>query len=537
MMREEIKKLLNLSVKILLEKENKELETFPEIKVEICSEKNYGDYMSNVGFILSTFFKEPALKIAEKLTQILNNTPKAKKLFEKIKVASPGFINFFLSKKICQYYLGKILKEKESFTRINLGKGQKVQVEFISANPTGPLHIGNGRGAFFGDCLANVLEKSGFVVEREYFINDGQFNSQIQNLGRTALGKDKAYLTDYLKNKIKKLFPKLKKIKSEKEAGYLVAREILKDIKKFVEKKLKIKFNSWISEQELFEKKEIEKVYHFLEEKGLVYEKEGAKWLKISQFGAPKDEVIIRKTGEPSYFLSDIAYHKNKFDRGFKKIINIWGADHQGHIPKIRAITKIFDYKGSLEILISQIVTLKGGKKLSKRKGEIITLEELIDTVGLDVARFFYLTKSLDSPMEFDLELAKEKSQQNPLFYIQYAFARICSIFKKGKVEEEKIRVKKKELNLLSHPLEIELIKELIRFPEILEDCAKDYQLQRIPSYALSLARAFHDFYENCQILREKERLKKARLALILATKIILKETLFLMGISAPEKM
>lgn len=537
MVRKKIKKLINFSLKLFLEKKRKKLKKIPEIQVSVCAERKYGDYMSNVAFVLAKVLKIPPLKLAQKINEILSEISQKEKIFEKIEVVSPGFINFFLSKIALQNYLWQILKKKKGFLKIDFGKGKRVQVEFISANPTGPLHIGNGRGAFFGDCLARVLERAGFKVEREYFINDGKFNSQIQSLGKTVLGKDKAYLTDYLQSKIKKLSFHLKKTTSEKEAGYLMAKEILKDIKEFVEKELKIRFDNWVSEQELFEKREIDKVYQFLKEKGLVYEKEGAKWLKISQFGAPKDEVIIRNTGEPSYFLSDIAYHKNKFDRSFDKIINIWGADHQGHVPKIKAIAKIFNYRGSLEILISQIVTLKGGKRLSKRKGEIITLKKLIENVGLDVARFFYLTKSLDSPMEFDMKLAKEKSQQNPLFYIQYAFARICSIFKKGKIKEKEIKVAKRELSFLVHPLEIELIKELIRFPEIIEDCCKDYQLQKIPNYALGLAKSFHNFYENCQILREKENLKKARLALVLATKMILKETLSLMGISAPKVM
>lgn len=502
-------------------------------KIERPIEKKYGDYSSNIAFLISKKILKSPSEVAEFIKKECEKENRS--LFEKVENVN-GFLNFFISPSQLFHELTQILKKGKNYGSFPT-KGKRVQVEFISANPTGPLHIGNGRGAFFGDCLSNVLKKAGYVVEREYFINDAKFNSQIQTLGKTVLGKEKAYLGDYLKDKISKLKTKLKKFHSEREAGYFVAKEIMQDIKEFISKKLKIKFDSFVSEQELYEKSQFKKVYHFLEKKKLVYEKEGAKWLAISKFGAPKDEVIIRKTGDPSYFLSDIVYHKNKFDRGFNKIINIWGADHQGHVPKVQAIAKIFNYRGSLEILISQIVTLKGGEKLSKRKGKIITLEELVETVGLDAARFFYLTKSLNSPLEFDLELAKEKSQQNPLFYIQYAFARICSIFRKGKIREEKIQISKKLLNILSHPLEIELIKELIRLPEIVEDCATDYQLQRIPNYAFQVAQAFHSFYDHCRVLEEKEDLKKARLALLLATKIILKETLSLMGISAPERM
>lgn len=534
-----VKKEIELLIKkalINLQKE-KSLPVFemPYFKVEFQEKKIFGDWSSNIAIIISKTIKNKPVEVAEKIkNKILKLTPN---IFEKIEIKSPGFINFFLSREYFHKMLKKIIENPTKVLSLKIGQKIKTQVEFISANPTGQLHIGNGRGAFFGDCLANILEKAGYKVEREYFINDAKTNSQIQALGRTVLGKDTVYLTDYLKEKINIFQIKLRKINSEREAGYLIAKEIAKDIKNFIEKKLKIKFDNWVSEENLFSKKRIKQIYQFLEKKGLIYTKEGAKWLKISDFGAPKDEVIIRKTGEPTYFLSDIAYHKDKIERGFKKIINIWGADHQGHVPKIKAITKILKYRGELEILISQIVTLKGGEKLSKRKGKIISLEELINEVGLDAARYFYLTKSLNSPMEFDLDLAKDKSQQNPLFYIQYAFARICSLFRKAKIKESEIKISKEKLTLLSQSIEIELIKQLIRFPEILEDCVKDYQLQRIPHYAFELAKVFHSFYDTCRVLDKKNDLKMARLSLILATKLVLKETLSLMGISTPEKM
>lgn len=535
MIREKIEKILKESIFQLQREKVFPIFKTPEFKVEFQERDSFGDLSTNLAIVLSRIIKKDPMEIGEIVREKILTFQKT--IFEKIEIREPGFINFFISKKFLTKLIVKIIQNREKFFQQKLKKRKKVQVEFISANPTGPLHIGNGRGAFFGDCLANVLEKTGFKVQREYFINDAKSNSQIQALGRTILGKDNAYLTEYLKEKIEKLKPRIKKIASEKEAGYLMAKEIIKDIKNFVEKKLKIKFDNWVSEEKFFREGKIDKVYKFLEKKGLVYEKEGAKWLRISKFGAEKDEVIVRRTGEPTYFLSDIAYHKDKFNRGFQKIINIWGADHQGHVPKIKAAAKILGFKGKLEILISQIVTLKGGEKLSKRKGKIITLEELINEVGLDVARFFYLTKSLDSPMEFDLNLAKEKSQKNPVFYIQYAFARICSIFRKGKIKEEEIKVSKNRLDLFSHPAEINLIKNLIRFPTIVEDCSKDYQLQKIPYYALELARSFHFFYDSCRVLGEKEEVKNARLGLVLATKIILKETLSLMGISAPKRM
>lgn len=535
MVRKEIKTLVEKSIKNLQEKKILSKIEGLEIEVEKSKEENFGDYFTNTAVFISKILKKAPKEVANSIKLEMENLDS--KIFQKIEVAGPGFINFFLSKGYLQKQLLEILEKEEKFGKLNIGRNQKVQIEFISANPTGPLHIGNGRGAFFGDCLANVLEMAGYKVEREYYINDAKCNSQIRTLGQTALRKGITYLNDYLKKKIKGIGRKLKKIKDEGEAGYFLAQEIQKDIKNFIEKKLKIKFKNWVSEQELYEKNKVKKIYQWLKNKGLVYEKEGAKWLKISEFGAPKDEVIVRKDGNPTYFLSDIAYHKDKFDRGFKKIINIWGADHQGHIPKIKAVAKILGYKGDLDILICQIVRLRGGLKLSKRKGQIITLEELLEEIGLDVARFFYLTKSLSSQMEFDLELAKVEGEKNPVYYIQYAYARICSILRKLKAQSSELKVTTQNLKLLTHPSELELIKQLIRFPEIIEDTARDYQVQRIPQYAFDLAVSFHRFYRDCRVLVGDKFLKEARLALILMTKDILKKSFSLMGISAPEKM
>ena len=552
MVKKKILELIQKAVKKVFGKI--EIEKF---EIEYPKNKNFGDYSTNLALILAKVLKKNPVEIGEK---IKNQISKSKvNFFEKIEIVKPGFINFFLKKEFLQKKVLEILKERENFGKLKIGKNQKVQVEFISANPTGPLHVGHGRSAFFGDLLAKVLEKAGYKVEKEYFINNGKFNTQIRILGQTALGKGNAYLTEELKSQISKLKTKLKKIKNEGEAGHLLAQEIQKQNKKFIEEKLKIKFDNFVSEQKLYEEGKIEKIFEWLKKKGLTYEKDGAIWLKLSQFGAEKDEVLMRKDGTPSYFLSDIAYHKFKFERKFKKIINIWGADHQVHVKRMKILAKILGYKGDFEILISQIVTLKGGKKFSKRKGEIITLQQLIDEVGLDVARFFYLTKSLSTQMEFDLDLAKEQSEKNPDYYIQYAHARICSILKKinpapeqstvrgcpescfapvqGKNQKSKIKKIEKNLNLLNHPAELELIKQLIKFPEIIGDCAKDYQLQRIPQYALDLASLFHQFYQECKVLTENKNLMEARVSLILATKIVLKSVLDLMGISAPEKM
>ncbi len=488
-----------------------------EIRLESHEKANYGDYSTNIALQI----KKPAAEIVKNLKS---------DLFEKVEIAGSGFINFFLSKEYLQKQVGEILKKKEKFGQLNIGRGKKINIEFICANPTGQLHIGHGRGAFFGQTLANVFEKAGFDVSRQHYANDAKNSSQIRALGETALGKGRIYLNEYLEGKIKGL--KFNKCKNEREAGVLLAKEVQKDIKNFIEKKLNIKFDFWISEEkDLYQTGKIDKIYSFLKKKGLVYEKDNAQWLKTSKYGDVKDWVVVRETGAFTYLLPDIAYHKDRFDKKYDKIINIWGADHQGHVSKIKAVAKILGYQGELVILITQVVRLKG-EKMSKRAGKVVTLEWLVDEAGLDAVKFLYLMKSSDTHMEFDLDLAKTQSEKNPVYYVQYAHARICSILRKAKVKENK-----SQLNLLKHSSELKLIKQLVRFPEIVEDIASDYQVQRLPQYAADLATAFHQFYRDCRVISEDKNLTQARLALVLATKTVLKNTLSLMGISAPEKM
>jgi arginyl-tRNA synthetase len=465
---------------------------------------------------------------------------------EKIEIVKPGFINFFLSKEYLQKQIKLVLEQGENFGSLKIGKNKKTQVEFISGNPTGPLHIGQGRGAFFGDCLSNVLAKAGYKVEREYYVNNAKNSNQIKELGKTGMGNGTAYLTDDLKKLIKEQKIKIEKFNNEDKVGYFLCKIIHKTNKDFIIKKLKIKFDNWIFEQDLYKEDKIEKAYNLLKKKNLVYEKESAQWMETTKFGDNKDWVVKRSTGEPTYFLADIAYHKDKFDRGFKKIIDIWGADHQGHIQKMKAASKMLGFKGEMDILIAQVVRLKGGLKLSKRKGQIVSLEELVDEVGLDATRFFYLEKSLNTQMEFDLKLAKEQSQKNPVYYIQYAYARIQSILKKApafakasssaKAMADKTAGKAK-YELLGHPSELNLIKQIIRFPEIVGDTAQDYRVQRLPQFAFDLAEAFHQFYRDCPVISDDKELAQVRTGLILATAIVLKNSLGLMGISAPKKM
>ncbi len=482
-----------------------------QVSIEHTSSNIPGDYTTNVALKLK---KDPK-EIAGKLEC---------KLFEKVETAGPGFINLFLSKKALSEEVKEILKKKGKYG--SFSQKEKANIEFISANPTGPLHIGHGRNAFAGKAIALVLEKAGFKVTKDYYINDAQVSRQIKTVMDTASqvkesgqGEGLPYYTPYLQDKISRL-----------EDPEKITEQIMKENREFIEKKLEIKFDRWVSEEkDLFEKKKVRKIFEWLEKKNLVYKKEEAWWIKTSKFGDQKDWVVKRKDGSPTYLLSDIAYHKEKMDKGFGRIINILGADHQAHASKIRAAAKILDYKGRLDILILQLVTLKGREKLSKRKGQIVSLEELVDLIGLDAASFFYLQKSLDTHMEIDLDLAGEKSSKNPVYYVQYAHARICSILRKTDL--------KPELKNPEHPSELELAKKLSEFPEIVKDTARDYQVQRLPRYSLELASFFHRFYRDCQVISKDRDLTRSRLALTLACKNVLKQTLGLMGVSSPEKM
>jgi len=477
MVRDEIKKIIEKATK--------------EFKVsEVLIERSkHADYSTNVAMIIAKQSKKNPKEVAELLIKKIDN-----KIFKKIEIAGPGFINFFLSKDYLRSY--KVVD------KLDIGK-EKINVEFISANPTGPLTLGNGRGGFGGDILANVLEKVGNKVTREFYINDK--GKQIEDLK-------------------KGLYPRETR----------TASQIQKENQKTIIKNMKIKIDVWFSEKSL--SKEIDKVLSFLKKKDLSYENEGAIWFKSTLFGDDKDRVLIKKNGEMTYFTSDIAYLKNKFDRGFKKAIILLGADHYGYLGRMKGVAEALGYdKNQLDFIFFQMVHLFDGKKeikMSKRAGTYITIDEVIDEVGLDVVRFFFLQRSANSHLNFDLKIAKEKSQKNPVYYIQYAYARISSILKKAKIKSSK------DFSLLEKEEELDLIKQLIRFEEILEDTAKDYQIQRIPQYALELAESFHRFYQCCQVIsNDNPALTGSRLALVSATKTVLKNTLDLMGISAPEKM
>ncbi|MBI4101389.1 MAG: arginine--tRNA ligase [Candidatus Nealsonbacteria bacterium] len=492
------------------------------VGLERPAEASFGDYATNAALILK---KDPA-EVAAALKS---------EAFERIEVKN-GFINFFVAKDYLQKQVAEILKKKEKFGNLKIGRGQKVNVEFVSANPTGPLTLGNGRGGFCGDVLANILAGAGFRVSREYYVNDR--GEQVIKLGHSVIGDEEAvYKGPYVEELRKKV-----KIDNPKETGERAAKVILEEMIRPAIEKMGIEFDVWFSEKNLYRKKEIGKVLTYLKSRDLVYENDGALWFKSTRFGDDKDRVLLKAGGEETYFLSDIAYLKNKFRRGFEKLIFFWGADHYGYVGRLKAAAEALGFeKEKIDIVVMQLVRLfEGGRevRMSKRTGIYLTIDELIDEVGRDAARFFFLQRSPDTHLNFNLDLAKEQSENNPVYYVQYAHARICSILEKLRDQKLKVEAGTKSLKLLGHQSELTLIKQLIRLPEIIEDTSADFQVQRLPQYTVDLATAFHQFYRDCRVIDpSNEDLQSARISLVLATRIILKRTLSLMGLSAPEKM
>jgi len=532
MLSEEIGDLIQRAVKDLQAKEVLPPFDMSQIEIDYPTDRKNGDYSSNIVLKISKLVKINPLEVSKTLADKILAYPEAKDLFSKVTGMAPGFVNFFIKPEYLHERVKEIIKEKEGFGKLDIGNQEKVNVEFISANPTGPLTLGNGRGGFCGDVLASVLESCGYDVTREYYVNDR--GEQIVKLGHSVLkDADAVYKGEY----IDKLNKRIGKGELPEEVGDEAAGIILKEMIKPAVKRMGINFDVWFSEKTLYDKGGVDGVIRVLEEKGHTYKSEGATWFKSQELEDDKDRVLVRENGIRTYFASDIAYLENKFQRGFKKLILFVGADHYGYIARLKAGCQAMGFdKEAIDVILEQLVRLfKDGQevRMSKRTGTYVTLDELLDEVGLDVARFFFLQRSANTHLNFDLNLAKEQSQKNPVFYIQYAHARICSILRKKKPG----LFSSTNSKLLVEEAELDLIKDLIKFPEVILKTAKDYQVQRLAQYSIDIADAFHRFYEKCQVIGEKPRLTQARLSLTLATKIVLKNTLNLMGISAPEKM
>ena len=528
------------------------LTALPDMLIEHPQNPEHGDFASGLPLKLARAMRMSPMDIAEKVSKHIVPPPQIDRLW----IAPPGFINFTLREDWLRTQVGPILADGESYGEIDLGKSKRVQIEFVSVNPTGPLHVGHGRGAVLGSTLANVLTASGYTVEKEYYIND--IGNQIDNFGRSLyaryqqyLDKEAAmppdgyygnYMIDLAKDIAREQDDRFLWVPESEAASQLAEVGIAKILQRITEdlELINVNFDTWFSERSLYQGKQFNKAMELLQSGGYIAKKENATWFESSSLGEDKDNVLVRSDGSPTYFASDIAYHYNKFvERKFDWVIDIWGADHQGHVPRMKAMLKALGQDPQqLKVILCQLVTLRRGQeivKVSKRSGDIVTLREVIDEVGSDACRFLFLARSADSQMDFDLELAKRQSADNPVYYVQYAHARIASIIRLA--EQRKVDYSQGDVSLLTTEPELTLIRRLILLPEIVERVALTLEPHHLPYYAQDLATVFHSFYKQCRVVSKDEALTKARLKLVRATQIALAKILRLMGMTAPEKM
>jgi len=526
----------------------------PEIILEKPKDKQHGDFAANIAMQLARIAKKAPRQIAE---DIVKHLDKSKASVKEIEIAGPGFINFFMKDDYLGDLVGLILQEKDDYGKTNAGAGKRIQVEFVSVNPTGDLHLGHARGAAFGDVLCNVLAAAGYDVDREYYINDA--GSQIDNLalsvearyfqelgqesempedgyhGEDVVGVAKALVMEYKDSWLDK--PEEERLAFFKEYGLDYELNKLRiDLDKFG-----VFFDNWFSERSLYKDGKIDDALRKLAEGEYTYHKDGALWFRSTDFGDDKDRVLVKNDGNYTYLTPDIAYHKNKLDRGYDTIINVWGADHHGYIPRMRAAIQALGYPADkMEVKIIQMVNLlDGGEKvkMSKRAGKAVSLRELVEEVGMDAVRYYFVTRSNDSQLDFDVELARSQSNDNPVFYVQYAHARICTMLKQA--DSKGIRFNKDfDATLLTSEKELDLLKQLGAFPQVVADAAEKFAPHKMTQYVLELASALHSFYNAEKVLdADNLPLTEARLALMEAVRITLRNSLKLIGVSAPEQM
>lgn len=526
--------------------------SFDEIEIERPKEESFGDLSSNIALKLAAQIEGNSPRnIAE---TIAKNVKKGS-VVEKIEVAGPGFINIFLKPSFIAGQVYEINKWGHQFGAKNIGQGKRILVEFCSPNPTGPMHLGHGRGAFIGDVVGNLLRFEGFDVVKENYIND--WGNQIDALGKSVdtwyhrvllIKKDfpkDGYPGEYVKDIAKEIAEKddekwlsYKQKDRIKIFGRLAAHKILGSIREDLED-VGVAFDSWVSESSLREKGMVEEAISLFKKKKLIYKKDGALWFKSTKFGDDKDRVIVKKNGDMTYLGPDIAYHKNKFDRNFDKAIDVLGPDHHGYQGRLNAVAEALGHKGKIDVLIFQLVRLsEEGKtvKMSKRGGTYITLQELVSEIGSDACRYFFLSKSPDTGVDLDLSLAKKHSEKNPVYYIQYACARISSILANASPNILSGH-KKAELKGLTHKSELDLVKKLLEMPDTAEKAAIGYAPHILTNYAYEIAAAFHSFYRQQRVITKDLNSSRARIQLILATKTALTNILGILGINCPEKM
>ncbi len=528
---------------------------FPEIEVEEPNAGSHGDFSTNISMVMASIQKMPPRKIADAIIKNINDPDG---MLDKTEIAGPGFINFFLNKHSWHPVLQKVHEQDALYGASDIGKGKKIQVEFVSANPTGPLHVGHGRGAAVGDSVANILLFCGYNVEKEYYINDS--GRQINTLGRSVFLRYKelfeadvqfpedCYQGDYVRDLAGKVRDdngdKLFSQGEEDAISYcarFAAENILSEIKEDLES-FGVVFDRWFSEQSLFDSGKVDRVINDFRKQNIIFEDDGALWFRTKDFGDEKNRVVVRSNGLTTYFASDIAYHQDKFDRGFERVIDVWGADHHGYIPRVSAAIEASGHtRDKFNVILIQLVNLlRDGEPvaMSTRSGEFVTLRDVISEVGSDAARFIFLTRHYESALDFDLELAKKKTNDNPVYYVQYVHARISSIVRKAQERgiSEIVR-NDAAISRLNEPEEIQLIKIMARYPEIIRCSAEYMEPHRITYYLMNLASAFHAYYNKHRVLTDEAELTIGRLYLVIAVKKIIRNGLSLLGVSAPEKM
>ena len=532
-----------------------QLDTMPDIQVERPANPEHGDFATSLPLRLARATRINPLELAEALVQFIATGEEV----DRVVAAPPGFINFYLRDGWVQQQLGEVRRAGPEFGNVDMGHGKRVMVEFVSVNPTGPVHVGHIRGAVLGSVLANVLDAAGYDVTREYYVNDA--GSQMdafyrsvyvryrQALGQPAEMPSNGYAGQYISDLAQEIleaqgpsFAGLEEAQALREIGDLAREKMVAQIRDDLAR-IGVVFDSWFSEGSLYRSGEYELSLQLLREKDYLSEREGALWFNSSQLGDDKDNVVVRSSGEPTYFASDIAYHRNKFiERAFDLVVDIWGADHQGHVARMKSAVAALGIEADhLTVLIFQMVTLRRGAqavRVSKRAGEFVTLRELADEVGQDACRYFFLARTPATQMEFDLELAKRESSENPVYYIQYAHARNASILSLAR--SQNIDWSAGEVDLLKDPSELSLMRAMLRLPELVATMAGSLEPHHLPHYAMELATAFHWFYENCRVISsdpDDRDITLARLKLVESAQIVFRRTLELMGMSAPDRM
>ncbi|MEK6697580.1 MAG: arginine--tRNA ligase [Nitrospirota bacterium] len=531
------------------------LETLPSIALETPKEKTHGDLATTLALTMAKSEGKPPRKIAEIIVKHLRD---GGGLLEKTEIAGPGFINFFLKQDQWRQTLFDIENEGGQYGFPDIGKGEKVQVEFVSANPTGPLHVGHGRGAAVGDALSNLLSSVGYDVQREFYINDA--GRQIRLLAQSlharyqqALGHDVpfpedgyhgSYVEEIVRNFIKLHNKKFLKVPFDECAGAFgdFGKEaMLADIRIDLDA-FGVRFDSWFSEKGLLSDGSVQKSIAELKERGHLYEQDGALWLKSTAFGDDKDRVVVKKDGGYTYLATDIAYHRNKLGRGFTSLVNIWGADHHGYIPRVQAVIQAFGHpKDSLHVLLVQLVSiLRHGQPvpMSKRAGTFVTLRDVVQEVGSDAARYIFLTRRSDSHLDFDLDVAKEQSRENPVYYVQYAHARLASLSREAESRNIKVPARDAvDVTLLELEEEQNIIKALAKYPEMIEEAALAYEPHRITYYLQDLAGLLHNYYFKHRVITEDAARTGAKLFLMKQVKTVIQGALKILGVNAPERM